>query len=143
MYTCKKCNSAHVVKNGKSYDGDRIYQKIKCKDCGRESYCKLENGQESHVQTNIKIMKQGISEQELRAKHDVSFKIKKTAESLSGDIFYTEYEFIKLCEIQQASGWRHIIDSGLFDSYKGKAGGTVYWSNPQNIERLKNEGILK
>jgi uncharacterized Zn finger protein len=129
---CKQCGSDRTIKDGTSTKGG-FFQKYQCKDCGRGSYYNLK------PKTNT--MK-GISEQELRSKHDVSFKIKKTAESLKGDVFYTEYDFIKLCEIAN-TGYRYVLESGQFDQFKGKAGGTVYWSHPDNIKRLKDEGVLK
>ena len=135
MQKCRWCGS-DTVKNGYSNKG-LPYQIFKCKKCSKKTYIRL------NVSPIQETMKVGISEQELRAKYDVTFKIKKAAEDLSGDIFYTEFEFMKLCEIQANSGFRHIIDSGLFDQFRGKAGGTIYWSNPQNISKLKNEGVLK
>ena len=143
---CKFCGSFNTHLNGSYYSKlEGIKQKVRCRDCSKESYY---GKQDKFPLQNIIIHpfqsppKLGISELELRAKHDISYKIRQTAESLNGD-FYTEYDFIKLCNIPGNSGYRQVIESGAFDIFRGRAGNTVYWSSPASIQKMKNEGVLK
>jgi hypothetical protein len=142
--TCKFCNSVNLTKNGHYFQKGIVYQKYKCKDCGRESYIRETPVKNEQPKGQVKEPpKAAITEQQLRSKYDITYKIQKAANELSGDVFYTEFDFLKICELPSGSGFRHIVDSGLFDQYRGKAGGTIYWSCPENINRLKNEGVLR
>ena len=91
----------------------------------------------------------GLSELELRQKHDVKYIIKQAALKLpppngKGEgTFVTENEFIKQCNIQSQSGFRLSLAGEEFSAYKGKAGGVTYWAHPESITKMKNEGILR
>ena len=140
---CKFCGSMNTHLNGSYYSKlEGVKQKIRCRDCARESYYGKDAKVSSVIIPSVSIPKIGISEIELRQKHDISYKIRQTAESLNGD-FYTEYDFIKLCNIPGNSGYRQVIESGAFDIFRGMAGNTMYWSNPTSIQKMKNEGVLK
>jgi len=140
---CKFCGSMNTHLNGSYYSKlEGVKQKIRCRDCARESYYGKDAKVSSVIIPSVSIPKIGISETELRQKHDISYKIRQTAESLNGD-FYTEYDFIKLCNIPGNSGYRQVIESGAFDIFRGRAGNTVYWSSPASIQKMKNEGVLK
>lgn len=132
---CKHCGSDKLISKGNNNSKTRNYKDYKCKACGRRSLFPEEKTQEKSITM-------GLTEQEIRSKHDAAFKIRKTAEALRGDLFFPEYDFLKMCNLP-AGGYRYLIDNGQFDQYRGKAGNTTYWSSPESIKRLKDEGVLK
>jgi hypothetical protein len=83
----------------------------------------------------------GLSESELRAKHDLSFIIKKAADQLQKGSFLVESEFIRT-NLRGMSGYRQYMDDPEFGMFKGRAGGVTYWAHPESIQKMKNEGIL-
>ena len=89
----------------------------------------------------IKRIKKGISLTELRSKHDNKFIIQTNAEKLEKDIFLTDSEFKTSCNFN--TGYKDAIERSEFSQYKGKAGSTIYWSHPDSIKKLKDEGVLK
>lgn len=129
---CKYCGSEHTIKNGGEKRSSGVYQAYKCKDCNRRTF----------ILVTEKQISMGLTETEIRAKHDDAFKIRKAAEQLKGDLFFPEYDFLKMCGLS-SGGYRHLIDNGQFDQFRGRAGNITYWSNPESILKLKNEGVLK
>lgn len=89
------------------------------------------------------VQPQGLSESQLRAKHDVKFIIRNAAISLKKGIFLSDAEFIKLCNISSQQNYRMGLNDAEFNDYHGKAGGITYWSHPESIAQMKQESILR
>ena len=85
----------------------------------------------------------GISEMELRQKHDVKYIVAKFAAQLKKDIYIPDNEFLRQCGVQNQVGFRSKIASADFSAYMGTASGITYWSHPESIAKMKNEGILR
>ena len=83
----------------------------------------------------------GLSENELRMKHDLFFIVKENAEKLEKGVYLPEPEFIRFSNLKGA-GYRAALDHPSFNEYKGKAGGVTYWSNKESIYKMKKEGVL-
>jgi hypothetical protein len=81
----------------------------------------------------------GINEAQLRQKHDIGYIINQKLLELKPGSFYTESEFVKMCNIRGA--YRTYLD-GLTD-YRGKASGITYYAHPDSIRKMKMEGILQ
>jgi hypothetical protein len=86
--------------------------------------------------------KTGLSEEELRAKHDTNFIVKQAVKSLQEGVYLVDSEFIKQCNLRTTSGYRSVLDHPDFKDYRGRAGSVVYWSHPKSINKLKQEGVL-
>lgn len=85
----------------------------------------------------------GLSENELRAKCDVLFKIEAALNKLPQDRYIPDTEFREFfCQVN-ANKYRSKADLPQFEKYKGSAGGVTYWGVANNIKRLKESGILK
>jgi hypothetical protein len=82
----------------------------------------------------------GLTESQLRAKHDIDFIIKSKAKELKIGVYVAEHDFIKMCCLHGSQGYRQVLD-GLHE-YKGRAGGITYYSHPDSIRKMKIEGIL-
>lgn len=95
----------------------------------------VKDGQES------KIIGIGLSEQELRSKHDALYKIEQAVKLLISGKFVPEPEFKATVSIE-SSKFRSKSDLSQFDQYKGRVQGVIYWGNPKDIKRLKDEGVL-
>ena len=85
----------------------------------------------------------GISIEELRSKHDIFYIVQKTVESLEKDVFYQNSDFIVKCNFPSNSGYRETLERKEFESYRGKAGSSIYWGHPESIGKLKEEGVLR
>lgn len=134
---CPYCKSKNIVKNGseKRSDGSR-QQVLKCKDCKKS----FRPGAVSVPE--VTIQKVGLTEQELRKKYDLNYKVDAGVNNLQPGVFLTDFEFVKNCGIMYNGGYRIILDSGKYDKYKGRAQKTVYWSHPDSIKKMKDEGVL-
>jgi len=84
----------------------------------------------------------GLSESEIRSKHDTKFILSQVVKKLDKGLYITDADFIKQCDIKSHVGYRQMLDDPDFKKYKGRAGGITYWSHPDSIEKMKNEGIL-
>ena len=85
----------------------------------------------------------GITEDELRCRHDIRFQVRRAVKLLEKGTYLTQSEFVQRAKIKPGAGYRDVIDHTEFEEYRGKAGGMVYWSHPDSITKLKNEGILQ
>jgi len=84
----------------------------------------------------------GITEDQLRKKHDISYIVQVNLKKLPEGSFYTEAEFIQKCSLRGQSGYRPILDHPDISAYKGRASGTIYYGHPKGIEKMKSEGVL-
>ena len=84
----------------------------------------------------------GLSESEIREKHDTKFIFSKAVKALERGLYIADSDFIKQCDIKNHVGYIQVLDDPEFKKYKGRAGGITYWSHPDSIEKMKNEGIL-
>jgi hypothetical protein len=95
----------------------------------------IKNNQEGKI-NNV-----GLSEQELRSKHDALYKLEQAVKTLTLGKFIPEPEFRATVSIDP-SKFRSKSDLPQFDQYKGKVQGVTYWGHPKDIKKLKDEGVL-
>ena len=136
---CIYCDSDRLMKNGKTVDGA---QQFKCKDCGRY-FREGQDPTEKKTITNQRKPKMGLSEDQLRAKHDVKYQVKQAVKTLTEDVYLSTPEFIQHAKIKLGQGYRAVIDHPDFETYHGRTGSTVYWSHQDSIKKLKSEGVLQ
>ena len=142
LKNCPYCGSDKLRPNGTRQGGVHQYR---CKGCGHYPTDKTKVQHTLNI-TPIqepKPKKMGISESELRQRHDVRFQATKAAESLKDGTFLTQAEFVQLAKIRPGAGYRDVIEHTDYEKYRGKAGGTVYWGHPEGIRKLKEEGVLQ
>jgi hypothetical protein len=85
----------------------------------------------------------GISEEELRAKCDILYKIEQAVKNLPENRYIPDAEFREFfCQIN-ANKYRAKADLPTFEKFKGRANGVTYWARPENIKRLKESGVLQ
>lgn len=81
----------------------------------------------------------GLTEKELRARHDKTFIIMQALKTLKKDEFIEDRDMRdKVCKIS-TSHWRQHSEKGIFDQYKMKLDGKIYWGVPSEIAKLKEE----
>jgi hypothetical protein len=131
---CPKCNSI-AAKNGTTKDGK---QKYRCNNCKHNF--EVRKGEEPILE--IETTGIGISETQLRAKHDLRYIVESKCAGLKKGVFMTQAEFVQFCKINPGAGYRGVIEHPEYDKYHGKAGGVNYWSHPDSIKKLKDEGVL-
>ena len=135
---CPKCDSPETVSNGKSRAG---LKQFKCKNCGKYfQENTAANSEPKRVSTAP--LKIGISEAELRSKHDNLFICEMAVKTLEKGNYIPERDFLQMCKFR-GSNYRQTLEHKSFDDYHGSAGGSTYWGHKDDIIRLKNEGILR
>jgi len=83
-----------------------------------------------------------LSEDDIRRKHDNAFKIREAAGKIMEGEYILENDFISNLNIR--GGYKYIVERPEFEKYRGRASGDCwYWSHPNSIMKLKNEGILQ
>lgn len=125
MYKCKRCNSETVKKNGRNIIDGRIIQKYVCKKCGYNFEIRL-----------------GRADGKINPPDNRELIINAAQLLPNSDVYFTESEFITRCNIVASNGFRAILSDPIFDSYRGRIQGVIYYSHPLNIKRLKNDGTL-
>ena len=128
---CPKCGGP-MMKNGHTKEGK---QKWFCRSCKFYPENPAPEQPEKHPSV-------GLSEEQLRAKHDIRFIIATKLKELSPGVFLSRSEFVQFCGIRSGQGYSDVIEHPNFDAYHGKAGGVVYFSHPESIKKLKSEGVL-
>jgi hypothetical protein len=111
---------------------------------GRQQYkCRQCNYQIVESPGHKPLAKGGITEDQLRQRHDNRYIIKVACDALEKGVFYKNSEFVAKAGIVPGAGYRDIISHPDYDKYQGKAGGETYWSHPESITKLKQEGVLR
>lgn len=81
----------------------------------------------------------GLSERELRARHDKTFIIQQAVRKLhKGEYVLDQDMRDKVCRISPQF-WRNHAEKSIFDCFKMRIDGKVYWGIPSDIQRLKEE----
>jgi hypothetical protein len=128
-----------MQKNGTTPRGK---QKYKCPSCGYNIEVAKEYTTEL-LQIEPEPSKSlGLSEEQLRAKHDIRFIVASKLKELKPGTYLTRSEFIQFCGIRPGQGYSDVLEHPNYDSYHGKAGGVIYFSHPDSIKKLKSEGVL-
>jgi hypothetical protein len=139
---CKYCNSVNTRKNGTGIfkkTGIR-YQKVKCKDCGKEYMQSFDQVEAIKPVIQQKI---GMSLNEFRQRHDINFILKNVLQNLNNDLVYEKDDIVKMCKLRPGyPGLNMVLESNEFEIYRGRIAGKIYWSSPKIIEELKSQGLL-
>lgn len=135
---CKKCGKP-MIKNGHYPDGT---QKWYCRSCHSHFNKKVEMPPAIQQDETNPDKQMGLTEEQLRLKFDNRYIIQQRCKNLKPGVFLSNSEFIQFCGIRAGTGYRDIIEHPDFERYRGKAGGTFYWSHPESIRKFKDEGIL-
>jgi hypothetical protein len=134
---CPHCGSNKIYKNGHR-KGKQGYQ---CRECKSFFYENEPLKKEAPPLVNLGI--KGISESELRSKHDNYTILRNHLSYLKPGLFTPEMDFIQICKFKTGTGFRSVLSDAEFEDYHGTAGGIVYWGTIKDILRLKSEGILR
>ena len=85
----------------------------------------------------------GLSEDELRSRCDIIYKIETAVKKIPSDKYIPDSEFREFfCQIN-ANKYRSKADLPQFEKYKLIADGVIYWARPENIKRLKESGVFQ
>jgi hypothetical protein len=148
---CPKCNSDYVMKNGRRRYKKGVFQGYHCADCknfwtgplnSSNNFISMEGTTDTYISNLETKSLTGITEEELRRLHDVSFKVREAVTKLKKGIFLQEYEFIKMADIKAGMRYKQVLEHPDFKDYHGKAGSIVYWSHSESIDKLKSDGVL-
>ena len=142
---CPKCNKP-AGKNG-TREGVQQYACFRCPENAYKHFYfregQTETRQPKEPQVETKPLKMGISENQFRAKHDVKYQVEQAVKTLQKGAFLTTPEFVQSAKIRQGQGYKNFIEHPDFEDYRGRAGSVVYWSHPDSIKKLKEEGLLQ
>lgn len=135
---CPQCGNVNIRRNG-FRDGVQQYH---CPSCGR--YFRDSSQQESNQEQKLIVKKvMGLSENQLREKHDVRYQVDCATKQLKEGFYLTDGEFVAMAKIKAGQGYRAVIDHPEFEKFRGRAGSVNYWSHPTSIKKLKEEGVMQ
>ena len=83
-----------------------------------------------------------LSEAQLRERHDMFFIIMTYLQKIQKGMFIEESQMLKDLGLYGKARYREAL-SRLEKEYRGKVDGTIYYSNPESISKLKSEGVLQ
>jgi len=79
----------------------------------------------------------GLTEKDLRAKHDTMFKIRAGVKALKKGVYFTDQQMRDHCRIA-AHTWRSYSEQSEFEPYKTKLNGVVYWGTVESMKKLED-----
>lgn len=79
----------------------------------------------------------GLSEKDIRAKHDTMFKIREGMKTLKKGVYFMDQQMREHCKVTSAV-WRSYSEQVEFESYKTKLNGVVYWGTVDSIKKLED-----
>lgn len=104
-----------------------------------DNYRKALRGGGKVTATTTAILNVGVSEAELRAKHDNLYKIRQGVKQLEDGRYLTDQQMREFCKVN-TSKWRSFADNVEFDKYKIKvSGGVTYWGTPKCVQKLHQD----
>ena len=134
-YLCPECGSDKTFKRK---DTAKSYRCWRCKKTFVPKTSKTEKEKKMTKSTS------GISVAELRAKHDVNYILKQGIELLKGsDRLFSTAEFAQKIKMPPAAGTRRLEEHLEYQDYHGKCSTGVFWGDPEVIEDLKNDNVLR
>lgn len=94
--------------------------------------------------TPPKIINEGLlSEAELRKKHDMFYQILSFVKGLPEGKYVEETSMLRQLTLFGKPRYREALSREDLKQFKGKVDGTVYYGNPNSIQKLKREGVLQ
>jgi len=89
----------------------------------------------------VKKKSNGIPLEKFRLEHDIDLIVQRALDSLDPDMMYEKKDVIALTGKSVGYvGLSTTLEAAT--EYKGRSGGTSYWSHPDTIKELKSQGIL-
>jgi hypothetical protein len=79
----------------------------------------------------------GLTEKDLRAKHDTMFKIRAGVKALKKGIYFMDQQMREHCKVA-SNAWRGYSEQAEFESYKTKLNGILYWGTVESIKKLED-----
>lgn len=81
----------------------------------------------------------GLSEKELRARHDNVFKIREGCKQLQKGYYLTDQQMREMCRVS-TNVWRGFSEKEEFSKFKCQApGGKIYWGTPECCKKLQED----
>lgn len=131
-----------MVKNGSSRTGK---QKWICRKCHHNTETPREETKPLQAEQQPVIPEEkavGLNEQQLRSRYDLRYITSCKCKELRPGVYLSMQEFIKVCGIQPGMGYRDVLMHPEYEPYRGRVKGEIYWSHPDSISKMKDEGIL-
>jgi hypothetical protein len=107
-----------------------VIQRFKC---NREYALKVYNRFARRESKSTSIV--GLSETELRSRHDNLFKIREAVKKLEKGKYLTDQQMRDFSKIP-TNYWRAYSENQEFDKYKIRLNKVTYWATPDSIKRL-------
>ena len=81
----------------------------------------------------------GLSEKDLRARHDNLYKIRQACKQLQRGNYVPDQQMRELCHVAPNT-WRGYSEKEEFSKYKFTAqGGKIYWGVPECVKKLQED----
>jgi len=139
---CPRCENDKIYKDGKDTNGTQKYRCPKCGKCFNEN-TGLKEGDPTEPVPPGAASRIGMSLNDFRAKYDVEFIVEKTLRNLKKDVIYEQGDVYKLTGLRAGyPGLKATLEDNKFSQYRGRTGGSNYYSHPDTIKELVNDTIL-
>lgn len=92
------------------------------------------------VQSDVAQNGAELTEDQLRSMFDIRKIVISELNTIAKGRFWRDADFVR--RFQGKGAYRSVLESPDVQQFKGRAGGQVFWGNPESIQKLKNEGIL-
>lgn len=115
-----------------------IVAAVKTLKCSREYALQAYNKVHLSSPISLSMPIAGLSEKELRLKHDNAYKIREGVKKLQKDRYFTDQQMREFCKVV-SQAWRGYSEMPEFEKYKIKLSGIIYWGTPECIKKLKED----
>lgn len=105
-----------------------------------EMYAKIKKTKLAETNGTCEVI--GLSIDDMRARYDAIYKITNAVKEIPKGKFVPEQEFREKLVKCDPGKFRSKACLEQFSKYKGYAKGITFWGNSDDIQRLKDEGIL-
>ena len=80
----------------------------------------------------------GLTEKDIRARHDMMYKIREGAKQLEKGLYLTDQQMREHCKVPPQV-WRGYSENQEFDKFKLKLGKVIYWGLPEGVNKLRGD----
>lgn len=102
----------------------------------------VEDKNQHHADAVVESPASLLSEEQIREKHDMFFRILHYVKSIPEGQFTDETSMLRQLELIGKPRYKEAISRPELKEYKGKVDGVVYYGHANSIKKLKSEGIL-
>jgi hypothetical protein len=139
---CPKCGAV-AGKNGTFKYKDDLFQKWRCKVCRHHFNAPKDAEEPISKHSPLETKGNIITENELREKHDMFFRIQAFVKKIPDGRFIDESSLLRELSLIGKPRYRDALSRPELKDFKGRVDGVYYYGSHNSIKKLKSEGVLQ